>query len=145
MELTKENRKARKIIRSFIDHANLHGHISAFPIRVSFKSSSYMDGSWGHVNLRGSEKNKYLELAINEEYMKTSHGRELCMVISVHELAHAFTWASDEKVEEAKTEKYGDHGPEFGVVYAQLWTDLMDQFEIPGFDYTEDENNVNEN
>ena len=31
-----------------------------------------------------------------------------------------------QRIEDAKIAKYGDHGPEFGIVYAQLWTDLMD-------------------
>ena len=70
MELTKENRKARKTIRTFVEQAGQHGHIAAFPIRGAFRSSTYMEGSWADVGLKGSEKNRYLELSINEEYMK---------------------------------------------------------------------------
>jgi len=44
----------------------------------------------------------------------------------VHELAHAFTWVGDLEVEESRTSKYGVHGPDFGIVYAQLWTDLIE-------------------
>ena len=62
----------------------------------------------------------------DETYMHTTHGRDLCMVIAVHELAHALTWSPNKKVEEANTYKYGVHGPDFGIVYAQLWTDVME-------------------
>ena len=44
----------------------------------------------------------------------------------IHELAHAFTWVGDSIVEEGRTCKYGVHGPDFGIVYAQLWTDLIE-------------------
>jgi hypothetical protein len=29
-------------------------------------------------------------------------------------------------VEQSRKIKYGDHGPDFGVMYAQLWSDLME-------------------
>ena len=58
--------------------------------------------------------------------MTTAHGRDLCVTLLIHELAHVYTWSSNQRIEDAKIAKYGDHGPEFGIVYAQLWTDLID-------------------
>ena len=123
MGLSKENNKGRKLVRTLVEHAGLMGHVAAFPIRVVFKPS--LD-CFGHADLKGSGNNRYFELALDSEFMETTHGRDLCVVIAVHELAHIYTWTGNDTVEEAKTNKYGSHGPEFGVVYAQLWTDLMD-------------------
>ena len=124
--ISKANMKARRAIRTLVQQSEWSGHVSAFPIKVEFKTKSYMDGNWGTTDLKGKGKNRYIEIALDEEYMKTEHGRDLCMVIAVHELAHALTWSGNKKVEDAKSFKYGDHGPDFGIVYAQLWTDLME-------------------
>ena len=124
--ISKANMKARRAIRTLVQQSEWAGHVSAFPIKVEFRSKSYMDGNWGTTDLKGKGKKKYIEIALDEEYMKTEHGRDLCMVIAVHELAHALTWSPNKKVEEANTYKYGVHGPDFGIVYAQLWTDVME-------------------
>jgi len=128
MSLSKENIKGRKVIRSLVEQAEWLGHIPPWPIKIKFKSKSYMDATWGTTELKGKGKNQYIELVLDEDCMKTPHGRDLCTVIAVHELAHAITWSGNEKVEDAKTLKYGDHSPEFGFVYAQLWTDLMEGY-----------------
>lgn len=126
MSLSKQNIIARKSLRSLVEQSEWAGHVPAFPIKVSFKHKKYMEGCWATTELKGKGKSQYLEIAFDEIYMTTSHGRDLCMVIAIHELAHALTWSGDIKVEEAKSFKYGDHGPEFGIMYAQLWTDLME-------------------
>lgn len=125
MGLSKENIKGRKAVRTLIEQSEWAGHVSSFPIKVAFKSRKHMEDCWATTELRGKGKKKYIEIAFDEIYMTTPHGRDLCVVIAIHELAHALTWSSDIKVEDAKSFKYGDHGPEFGFVYAQLWTDLM--------------------
>ena len=131
MNLSKENLKGRKEIRKLIERAEILGQVSHLPVKVSFKPSSVMDGDWGHVQ----KKSKYFELALDEKYMQTPHGRELCVVVAVHELAHIYSWSSNPRVEAAREAKYGEHGPEFGVVYAQLWSDLMDS----DYEYGDDE------
>jgi len=135
MALTKENTLGRKAIRDIVKYAEVLGHVSSFPIKVVFVD--FVD-CFGHAELKGSGKKQYFELALDSKYMKTPHGRDLCMVVAIHELAHIYTWSGDPHVEEAKTLKYGDHGPEFGIVYAQLWTDLMEGY-IPGVDEEEEE------
>ena len=132
MNLTKENIKGRKEIRKLIERAEILGHVSHLPIKVVFKPSSAMDGSWGDVE----KKSKHFVLSFDDKYMQTPHGRELCIVIAVHELAHIYSWSSNPRVEAARDAKYGEHGPEFGVVYAQLWSDLMDS----DYEYGDDEN-----
>lgn len=127
--ISKENVRARKQIRELVREAELSGHTPAFPIKVSFKPHSYMKDNYGTTELKGTGNKKYIEICLDEEYMKTQPGRDLCLVITIHELAHAFTWSGNQKVEESKTHKYGDHGPEFGFVYAQLWSDLMEGFD----------------
>ena len=97
-----------------------------------------MEGCWATTELKGKGKTQYIEIAFDEVYMTTPHGRDLCMVIAIHELAHAITWSGNVKVEEAKSFKYGDHGPEFGIVYAQLWSDLIDGKSPEGLDDNED-------
>ena len=126
MSLSKENMKGRKAIRSLIEQSEWAGHVPAFPIKAVFKPKTTMEDCWATTDLKGTGKNKYIEIAFDETYMNTPHGRDLCMVIAVHELAHALTWSPNKKVEEAKTYKYGVHGPDFGIVYAQLWTDVME-------------------
>jgi len=126
MKLSKQDIQGRSSIRSLAKQSEWLGHVSAFPIKFGFKSKTYMAGNWGTTEIKGLGKNKHIEISLGEDYMKTPHGRELCMVIAIHELAHALTWSANEKVEDAKSYKYGDHGPEFGIVYAQLWSDVMD-------------------
>lgn len=139
MALSRENRSRRREIRRLVERAEIHGHISSFPIKVVFKPSPAMDYDWAYALLKGSGKNRYFEIAFDERYMNTSHGRDLCVALTIHELAHVFTWSGNEKVEDAKTAKYGDHGPDFGVVYARLWTDLMENYDLEdGDDDNED-------
>ena len=133
MSLTKENVLGRKAIRDIVRYAEVLGHVATFPIKVVFNPTV---DCFGHAELKGTGKNQYFELALGSNYMKTPAGRDLCMIVAIHELAHIYTWSGDPRVEEAKTLKYGDHGPEFGIVYAQLWTDLMEGY-IPGVDEEE--------
>ena len=138
MSLSKENINGRKTVRTLIKQSEWSGHIPAFPITVAFKPKKSMEGCWATTELKGKGKTQYIEIAFDEVYMTTPHGRDLCMVIAIHELAHAITWSGNVKVEEAKSFKYGDHGPEFGIVYAQLWSDLIDGKSPEGLDDNED-------
>ena len=126
MSLSKENKKARRYIRSLVEQADWMGHVACHPIKVVFLPPEKMEDCFATTELKGKGNKKYIEIAFDEEYLNSSHGRDLCRVNMVHELAHAFTWVSDLEVEESRTSKYGVHGPDFGIVYAQLWTDLIE-------------------
>jgi len=126
MSLSKENKATRKLLRDLVQHAEWLGHVPYFPIKVVFKHEKQMDDCYATTELKGKGSKRYIEIAFDEEYLKTSHGRDLCKVNMIHELAHALTWSNNTRVEEARTMKYGTHGPEFGIVYAQLWEDLIE-------------------
>jgi len=128
--LSKENISRRREIRDLVRMAEEEGHVCSFPIKVKFRGKSYMNGDWGSTEIKGMGKNKYIEISLDEGRMKTKDGRDLCLMTFVHELAHAIVWGNNEKVENAKFLKYGDHGPDFGIVYAQLWSDLMGGNEV---------------
>ena len=57
--ISKENKKARRAIRTLVQQSEWSGHVSAFPIKVEFKTKSYMDGNWGTTDLKGKGKNRY--------------------------------------------------------------------------------------
>ena len=126
MSLTKENKKGRKEIREYVANAEVLGHIPEFPVKVVFVEESAMDGMWATCELKGKGSKRHFELAFESTLMTSPHGREFCVSMIPHELAHVHTWSSSKKVEQARQSKYGDHGPDFGVMYAQLWTDLME-------------------
>jgi hypothetical protein len=137
MALSKENLKARRELRKLVYRAEVLDHIAEFPIKMVFLDSKQMDDNWADVVLKGKGSKRYFQVAFDEKYMKTPHGRDLCYINAIHELAHVFTWNTCPKVETAKSIKYGEHGPDFGVVYAQLWTDLMGTYY--GYEYEDDE------
>ena len=126
--ISKENRNRRKEIRNMVKEAVALGHVAVFPIKVSFRSSSAMEYDWACAVLKGEGKDRYFDVSFEARFVNSDLGRDLCLTLLVHELAHVFTWSENKEVEDAKTAKYGEHGPEFGVVYAQLWTDLMNGF-----------------
>ena len=126
MSLSKENKKARKFLRALVEQAEWMGHTAHYPIKVAFYPAKKMDDCYATTELKGRGKKKYFEIAFDEDYLNTPHGRDLCRVNMIHELAHAYTWIGNFDVESARTMKYGVHGPDFGIVYAQLWTDLME-------------------
>ena len=126
MALSKENLEVRKELRQFIYDAEVLGHITQFPVKVVFFESSRMDGDWANCELKGKGHNRYFQIAFDKKFMSTPTGRDFCISMMPHELAHALTWSSSKKVESARTLKYGDHSPEFGIIYAQLWTDLIE-------------------
>ena len=126
MSLTKENKKGRKEVREYIARSEVLGHIPEFPIRVIFSDESKMDGMWATCELKGKGSKKYFEIAFESALMTSPHGRDFCISMIPHELAHVHTWSSSKKVEQARQAKYGDHGPDFGVMYSQLWHDLME-------------------
>ena len=124
--LTNENKKGRKEIREYVANAEVLGHIPEFPVKVVFIEESRMGGVWATCELKGKGAKRYFELAFESALMTTPHGRDFCVSMIPHELAHVHTWSSSKKVEQARESKYGDHGPDFGVMYAQLWSDLME-------------------
>jgi hypothetical protein len=128
-ELSKENKACRKELRKLVEYAEVLGHESIYPIKVVFNSFPDYEGrcpSYAYAQVKGKGNNRHFEIGFDEKYVTTPHGRDLCTTLLVHELAHVYTWSADQRIEDAKTAKYGEHGPEFGIVYAQLWTDLMD-------------------
>ena len=127
--LSKENKICRKELRKLVEYAEVLGHESAYPIKLVFPMfPEWQDNhpDYAYAQVKGKGKNRHFEIGFNSKYMTTAHGRDLCVTLLIHELAHVYTWSADQRIEDAKIAKYGDHGPEFGIVYAQLWTDLMD-------------------
>lgn len=124
--LTKENKKGRKEIREYVTRAEILGHVPEFPVRVVFVDESKMEGNFASCELKGKGSKRYFEIAFEDKLMTTPHGRDFAICTLPHELAHVHTWSSSKKVEQSRHKKYGDHGPDFGVMYAQLWTDLME-------------------